>query len=86
MAHGERHRAGSIIEPLTVLAKQINRPREGMAPQSLADGLATALVVMGAARGIELVNQMENVECLIITRDDGNRLIDHLSQGFRIAN
>ena len=53
---------------------------------ALADGLATALVVMGAARGIELVNQMENVECLIITRDDGNRLIDHLSQGFRIAN
>ncbi|MCB2166015.1 MAG: FAD:protein FMN transferase [Deltaproteobacteria bacterium] len=53
---------------------------------ALADGLATALMVMGAARGIDLVNQMENVECLIVTRDDGDRLIDHLSQGFRIAN
>jgi thiamine biosynthesis lipoprotein ApbE len=43
-------------------------------------------MVMGAARGIDLVNQMENVECLIITRDDGDRLQDHVSQGFRIAN
>jgi len=53
---------------------------------ALADGLATALMVMGAARGIDLVNRMENVECLIITRDDGDRFVDHLSQGFRIVN
>jgi len=53
---------------------------------ALADGLATALMVMGAARGIDLINRMENVECLIITRHDGDHFVDHLSQGFRIAN
>jgi thiamine biosynthesis lipoprotein len=53
---------------------------------ALADGLATALMVMGAERGIELVDRLEGVECLIITRDAGNRLQDHVSQGFRITN
>lgn len=50
---------------------------------ALADGLATALMVMGARAGLELVNRLPGVECLVITHDSQNRLHDHASQGFR---
>lgn len=53
---------------------------------ALADGLATALMVMGAAAGIELINRTEGVECLVITRDDRGRLSDHASLGFQTTN
>ena len=53
---------------------------------ALADGLATALVVMGAPAGIDLVNHLPGVECLIITRDGENRLHDSTSRGFRTAD
>jgi thiamine biosynthesis lipoprotein len=53
---------------------------------ALADGLATALMVMGATAGIELVNRTKGVECLVITRDDRGRLSDHASVGFQTAN
>ena len=53
---------------------------------ALADGLATALMVMGTTAGIELVNRMDDVECLIVTRDDRGRLSDHLSRGFQTTN
>jgi thiamine biosynthesis lipoprotein len=53
---------------------------------ALADGLATALVVMGTSAGLELVNRLPGVECLIITRDDQNRLHDFTSQGFRTVD
>ncbi|MBF0379126.1 MAG: FAD:protein FMN transferase [Desulfamplus sp.] len=36
---------------------------------TFADGLATALMVMGHEKGIELVNTLENVECLIIVQE-----------------
>jgi thiamine biosynthesis lipoprotein len=49
----------------------------------LADGLATALMVMGASPGLDLVDRLEGVECLIITRDTEGRLHDHASRGFR---
>jgi thiamine biosynthesis lipoprotein len=53
---------------------------------AMADGLATALMVMGANTGIALVNRLDSVECLIITRDDRGNLSDHLSRGFQITN
>jgi thiamine biosynthesis lipoprotein len=53
---------------------------------ALADGLATALVVMGPSAGLDLVNRLPGVECLIITRDDQNRLHDFTSQGFRTVD
>lgn len=42
-----------------------------------ADGLATALMVMGEARGIALVEGLEGVDCLFILRDDAG--------GFRMS-
>ncbi|MGD9331742.1 MAG: FAD:protein FMN transferase [Desulfobacterales bacterium] len=53
---------------------------------ALADGLATALMVMGASAAVDLVNRLEGVECLIITRDEHDRLHDHVSKGFQVVN
>ena len=48
-----------------------------------ADGLATAIMVMGAEKGLALINQLPNVEGLIITMLDTGKLIDHYSTGFQ---
>lgn len=47
-----------------------------------ADGLATALMVMGPETGIPLVNTIPGTECLIVVRDARERLTDHESEGF----
>ncbi len=50
---------------------------------ALADGLATALMVMGPEKGLALINSLENVDALIVVRDAKGRLIDYLSNGFQ---
>lgn len=50
---------------------------------TVADGLATALMVMGAADGIALLNQTETVEGLIIVRRRDGVLVDHWSEGMK---
>ncbi len=49
---------------------------------TLADGLATALMVMGVADGLALVNRLQNVECLIIRQAPNGQLSDYPSAGF----
>lgn len=49
---------------------------------AFADGLATAIMVMGKSKGIQLVNTMKNVECLIITREDGGSYLTSVSNGW----
>ncbi len=51
---------------------------------TFADGLATALMVMGAEKSLELVNALKNVECLVITEEPDGSLKDHLSKGFEM--
>jgi thiamine biosynthesis lipoprotein len=51
-----------------------------------ADGLATAVMVLGHEKGLELINRLNNVECLIIVRDNDGSLIDYFSKGFQIVN
>lgn len=51
---------------------------------TVADGLATALMVMGPQKGVDLVNRLEGVECLIVVRQSDGRFVDHPSQGFVI--
>ncbi len=48
---------------------------------TFADGLATALMVMSIHKGLELVNSLENTECLIIQKK-GRQLIRHTSEKF----
>ncbi|MBR9986369.1 MAG: FAD:protein FMN transferase [Desulfosarcina sp.] len=51
---------------------------------TVADGLATALMVMGAEKGLALVNRLASVECLIVVRQADGSLADHPSDGFGI--
>lgn len=48
---------------------------------TLADGLATALMVMDPPRALELVNGMDNTECLILKKE-GELLVPLRSKGF----
>ena len=49
---------------------------------TVADGLATALMVMGSENGIALVNRLPSVQCLIVVREHDGTLTDHASKGF----
>jgi thiamine biosynthesis lipoprotein len=48
----------------------------------LADGLATAIFVLGEKEGLHLINQLKGIECLIV--NDKNELIasDSLALNF----
>ncbi|MBI5895479.1 MAG: FAD:protein FMN transferase, partial [Desulfobacterales bacterium] len=48
---------------------------------TLADGLATGLMVMGPEPGIALLDRLEGVEGLIVTRQADGSFKDHLSKG-----
>lgn len=50
---------------------------------TLADGLATALMVMDIDKGLDLVNRLEDTECLIIKKDTSGGLTEFHSSGFR---
>ena len=50
---------------------------------ALADGLATALMVMGPGKGLALVNRLDSVECLIVVMQTDGTFTDHYSIGFR---
>jgi len=53
---------------------------------AFADGLATAIMVMGAQEGLALVNRLKEVECYIVTMDKEGTLTDHVSNGFLTEN
>ena len=55
---------------------------------TLADGLATSLMVMGRQKGIELINSLDNVECMMVIKEDHNSLKSFFSFDFEkyIAN
>ena len=53
---------------------------------TLADGLATAIMVMGAEKGIRLVNRLDKVECFIVVEKSDGRLVDFTSAGFAPIN
>ena len=52
---------------------------------TVADGLATALVVLGPERAVALVEQLHSVECLLVSQEPGGKLIDRASGGFPMA-
>jgi FAD:protein FMN transferase len=49
---------------------------------TFADGLATAVMVLGHKKGLELVNTLDNTECLIVVQAHDGTLIDYHSKGF----
>ncbi len=50
---------------------------------TFADGLATALMVMGHRKGVELVNRLKNTECLIIVKNKDGSLTSWESDNFK---
>ncbi len=50
---------------------------------ALADGLATALMVLGAEKGLALINSLEQVECLIITSTKKHEFKNFFSKNFK---
>ncbi len=48
-----------------------------------ADGLATGIMVMGQSKGMELINSLDGIECLLVVKDKGGRLTNYYSNGFR---
>ncbi len=53
---------------------------------TFADGLATAVMVMGAEKGLALIDRLEGVDGLIVVEGPGGELVDHLSKGLRMKN
>jgi thiamine biosynthesis lipoprotein len=53
---------------------------------TLADGLATAVMVMGAEKGIDLVNRLQDVECIIVVQKADGSLLDYYSTGIKVEN
>ncbi|UCF90680.1 MAG: FAD:protein FMN transferase [Desulfobacterales bacterium] len=53
---------------------------------TLADGLATAVMVMGRAKGLALVDRLDQVECLIVIEKPDGSLVDLYSKGFTPKN
>jgi thiamine biosynthesis lipoprotein len=51
---------------------------------SFADGLATAIMVMGAEKGLDLINRLDAVEGLVIVEQMDGRLADFYSKGFKV--
>lgn len=49
-----------------------------------ADGLATAIMVMGADRGLGLINRLEGTEGLIIVEKQDGSLVPYYSKGFGV--
>jgi len=52
---------------------------------TLADGLSTAVMVMGVEAGLALVERLDGVEALVIVETPDGRLEDHASSGFPSA-
>ena len=77
-------RYSHVIDPRTgyPVANQVASVSVVAPNCTLADGLATALMVMGIEDSLALVNRLENVECLIIEYAPDGRLRDHASTGF----
>jgi thiamine biosynthesis lipoprotein len=51
-----------------------------------ADGLATAVMVMGAKKGLELIDRLDGVEGLIVVEQNNGTLVDYYSKGFEAIN
>ncbi|MBT8368996.1 MAG: FAD:protein FMN transferase [Deltaproteobacteria bacterium] len=52
---------------------------------TFADGMATAVMVMGHDNGLELINRLDNVEGLIVVEKPDGSLIPLFSEGFKVV-
>jgi FAD:protein FMN transferase len=71
-----------IIDPKTGYPVQTQVVSATIIAQTctFADGLATAAMVMGPEKSIDLINRLKNVEGLIIVRNSDGSFTDHFSE------
>jgi len=53
---------------------------------TMADGLATAVMVMGARKGLEMIDRLDGVEGLIVVEQNNGTLVDYYSKGFEVTH
>jgi thiamine biosynthesis lipoprotein len=77
-------RYSHILDPRTGYPVENNVVSASVVAETcvFADGLATALMVLGPEKGIPLVNRLDSVECLIICEEKDGTLRDYASRGF----
>ena len=51
---------------------------------AFADGLATAIMVLGAEKGLDLIDRLDKVEGLIVVERRDGSLADFYSKGFQV--
>ncbi len=69
-----------IIDPKTALPVTHTRSVTIICPDAeLADGLATAVSVLGPATGLELINKLKGIECIIVTSDNKLLMSEHVN-------
>lgn len=51
-----------------------------------ADGLATAVLVMGVQKGLELIDRLDGVDAFIVVEQPNGKLKDYYSTGFEVIN
>lgn len=49
---------------------------------TFADGLATAIMVMGHKKGLELADKIQGIECFIVVKEKDGKYINYSSKGF----
>jgi thiamine biosynthesis lipoprotein len=79
-----RRRYSHVIDPRTGYPVQNGVVSASVLAETctLADALATALMVMGPEKGCALVNRLESVECLILVQKNDAPLQEFFSNGF----
>ncbi len=72
-----------IINPKTGIPTQGIKSVTIFCPDAeIADALATSVFVLGVKQGIELINMLKNIECLIITSDNKSVQSSNLNLNF----
>ena len=51
---------------------------------TMADGIATAVMVMGVKKGLEMIDRLDGVEGLIVVEQSNGQLVDYRSKGFEV--
>ncbi|MFT6808919.1 MAG: thiamine biosynthesis lipoprotein [Saprospiraceae bacterium] len=78
---GERY--SHIVDPRTALpVRGVRNATVISANPELADALATAISVLGVIDGIELVNQLNGIECMVIDQDNQKHYSNNLQSSF----
>jgi thiamine biosynthesis lipoprotein len=79
---GER-RFSHIVDPRTGQPVARTPSVTVVAPDAtMADGLATAISVMGAEKGVALADSLDGVECMVMERTAESSVRLHMSAGF----